>query len=119
MRFTVFQLSFTNEDYDEINSMVNPHVNHPKYSVRMKAQMGKLTFKQVQEIYKPVAHFDAEDLEHVFHISNSGQNEELITRLAPMTSVSVGDAVQDPDGNFWLVAGVGFVPIVEGVNENV
>lgn len=57
--------------------------------------------------YNNVSDIEANDLDEVFHIGNIGP-EENITRYLPMHSVSVGDIIEDPDGKFWMVDGIGF-----------
>ena len=60
--------------------------------------------------HKHVATIEADDLDEVFDIGNIGP-EELITRHAPMHSVSVGDVIQTPDGEFFAVASMGFTKL--------
>lgn len=57
--------------------------------------------------FKHVATIEADDLEEVFEIGNIGP-EHLITRHAPMHSVSVGDVIETPEGEFFAVASMGF-----------
>ena len=57
--------------------------------------------------YTHVSNITAEGLEDVFQIGNIGP-EENIERLAPMYSVSVGDIVEDENGNKSVVASFGF-----------
>lgn len=60
--------------------------------------------------FKHVATIEADDLDEVFEIGNIGP-EHLITRHAPMHSVSVGDVIQTPDGEFFAVASMGFTKL--------
>lgn len=57
--------------------------------------------------FKHVATIEAGDLNEVFDIGNIGP-EHLITRHAPMRSVSVGDVIETPEGEFFAVASFGF-----------
>lgn len=57
--------------------------------------------------FKHVATIEANDLEEVFEIGNIGP-EHLITRHAPMRSVSAGDVIETPEGEFFAVAPMGF-----------
>jgi len=61
--------------------------------------------------FKKVAIIDAEDLEDAFTISNVGEEEHLIERLAPMHSLSVGDVLIDENDRASYVAPFGFVAI--------
>ena len=58
--------------------------------------------------YQKVAVIDAVSFDDVFAISNLGEEEHLITRLAPMHSVSVGDVIIDEAGNSVYVDTFGF-----------
>ena len=60
-----------------------------------------------ENLYKEVAHIDAEDLDEVFTIGNIGP-EEKITRLASMHSLSVGDLICDENYNYSVIAPVGW-----------
>jgi hypothetical protein len=51
---------------------------------------------------------EAENYDDVFAISNIGEEEHLINRLAPMHSVSVGDVIVDENGNAVFVNMIGF-----------
>ena len=61
--------------------------------------------------YTHVSNITADDLNGVFHTGNMGP-EENIERLAPMYSVSVGDIVEDVDGNKSVVASMGYQEVV-------
>lgn len=58
-------------------------------------------------MYKHVADIEADDLDSVFEIGNVGP-ESSITRHAPMHSLSVGDIIENPQGNQYVVARFGF-----------
>ena len=60
--------------------------------------------------HKHVSTIEANDLNAVFDIGNIGP-EELITRHAPMHSVSLGDVIETPDGEFFAVASMGFTKL--------
>ncbi len=60
--------------------------------------------------FSPVCEMDASDLEEVFNLGNIGP-EEKITRLDRMHSVSVGDIIQNPTGEFYMVDDYGFKQI--------
>ena len=57
--------------------------------------------------YKEVCEIEADSLDEVFEIGNIGP-ESQITRLDRMASVSVGDLIEDEDGNRHVVANFGF-----------
>jgi hypothetical protein len=58
-------------------------------------------------LYTAVSYIEANDLNQVFEIGNIGP-ETNITRLNRMSSVSVGDLIEDEDGNRHVVASFGF-----------
>jgi hypothetical protein len=58
--------------------------------------------------YQKVAVIQAENFDHVFEISNLGEEEHLITRLSPMHSVSVGDVLVNEAGKAVFVDNYGF-----------
>jgi hypothetical protein len=59
------------------------------------------------DLYRKVAEIEADDLEHCFDIGNIGP-EDRITRIHGMSSISVGDIIEDANGVRCVVAGIGF-----------
>jgi len=108
MKYDIYQINLTNEEYDAVNSMANPHNDHAKFIASRNVAMEE--FEKGKEFYTKVAEIEANDLEHVFHIGNMGP-EELITRLDRMHSLSVGDIVVDGNGIQWGVASIGFTEV--------
>jgi len=106
MKYSIYQIRLTNLERDVINGMENPHTDHPKFKAYHDAHAEN--FDKAKGFYEKVAEIEATDLENVFHVSNSGQSEENITRLAPMHSISVGDVIVDGAGVQYGVAGFGF-----------
>jgi len=86
MKYSIYQIRLTNLERDVINGMENPHTDHPKFKAYHDAHAEN--FDKAKGFYEKVAEIEATDLENVFHVSNSGQSEENITRLAPMHSIS-------------------------------
>jgi len=108
MKYSIYQIVLTGEDCDEINSMENPHENHPKFRAHRLTMDGK--FNEGFGFYNKVAEIEANDLEHVFEISNLGR-EDAITRLDRMHSLSVGDIVIDGNNIQWGVEDIGFAEL--------
>lgn len=111
MNYKIYQINITGKDADEINGMENPRENHPKFKANTHAMFEE--WDQINyDFYSHVANIEANDLEHVFHISNwPWDREELesrIERLDRMHSLSVGDIVVDGNGVAWGVEGYGF-----------
>ena len=76
--------------------------------------------KKIVENFKsfvPVANFEVDDLDAVFEASNSPCNrdyyESVTYRLEPMESVSCGNLIKDPSGDFYVVSSNGFCKIEE------
>jgi hypothetical protein len=91
--FEVYQLNFRNAPENLANIMFMPN-----------AEM----IQNAREFYQKVAVIEAENYDDVFAISNIGEEEHLINRLAPMHSVSVGDVIVDENGNAVFVNMIGF-----------
>jgi hypothetical protein len=114
MKYGIYQITITADDSREINSMANPYKNHPKFAAHRIVSGARTVedFEAGKGFYKKVAEIEANDLEHVFEISNLG-HEKFITRLARMHSLSVGDIVVDGNDIQWGVADVGFDEVSE------
>ena len=111
MKYTVYQISYTDTDIDAINA----GVSNAKYDIKSGMSMDFRGEKTVdlaekalyENLYTGVAIIEANDLNQVFEIGNIGP-ETNITRLNRMSSVSVGDLIEDEDGNRHVVASFGF-----------
>jgi hypothetical protein len=107
MKFELFQINLTDADY----RLYDMGEDFPKLKAwRDAISLGSCKAGLDGDFYEKVAVIDAEDLDDVFEIGNIGP-EENITRLAPMHSVSVGDLIATPDGDLFVVKGVGFEKI--------
>jgi hypothetical protein len=104
-RFTVYQINFTREEVD----MINSGGLHNEYSMYLDTICcpTMAAIEKARSLYKPVAEIVAEDLEDVFHIGNMGP-ENKIKRLREMHSLSVGDVIKDEQGNAVYVDTFGF-----------
>ena len=111
MKYTVYQISYTDSDIDAINA----GVFNPKRDIKSDMSMdfsgektASLAEKALYEgLYTAVSYIEADNLDQVFEIGNIGP-ETNITRLNRMSSVSVGDLIEDEDGNRHVVASFGF-----------
>lgn len=115
--FNIYQNQLDKETRDELNRIGWDEAADKFSSVRTHLEM---TFHASAEKFQPemssdyelVAQIEAEGLEDVFRISNLGNQEESVTRFAPMHSLSVGDVVEDTsNGGFWLCCDYGFEEI--------
>lgn len=100
MKYQIYQINLTEKD----------ELNERKLNVYRD-----ISFRPTSELiathfnyFNKVAIIDANDLDDAFAISNLGEEEELIERLAPMHSLSVGDVLIDEDNNASYVATFGF-----------
>jgi hypothetical protein len=111
MKYTVYQISYTDA---EINA-INDGMKNMKREMRADMAMDFSGNKMVDlvekalynDLYTGVAQIEADDLNRVFEIGNIGP-ESNITRLGRMASISVGDLIEDEDGNRHVVANFGF-----------
>lgn len=99
MKFTVYQINLSDEDYEnrDLREMYLDTTMSPTAKAIVKAS----------DLYVKVAEIEANDFEEVFEIGNMGP-EEKITRITRMHSVSVGDIVKREDGVTKFVAPFGF-----------
>ena len=111
MKFTVYQISYTQAEIDGINAGMKSMKREMRADMGMDFRGEKivgLAEKALYEgLYTGVAHIEADNLDQVFEIGNIGP-ESNITRLSRMASVSVGDLIEDEDGNRHVVANFGF-----------
>ena len=111
--FKLWQVHLTDEEIDVINK--HGHGAVEKHRLHLDIQFKETTMWSIDKMFSKkyfthVANIKANNLEDVFKIGNIGP-EENITRLAPMHSVSVGDIVEDENGNRHVVSNFGFESI--------
>jgi len=113
-KFKLYQIHTTKEEDDLINAeghdAVPKHKMHLDMTFRKQEDTGAIA-KQAFDLgyYSHVSNIIAKSFEGVFSVGNMGP-ESQIERFADcsMYSVSVGDIVEDEDGNKSVVAGMGF-----------
>jgi len=66
-------------------------------------------FSPILNHFAPVASVMADSLGEVFEIGNGMGDASQLVRILPMHSVSVGDFIQDSDGECHLVMPMGFL----------
>jgi hypothetical protein len=114
MKYAVYQIQLTDAEFDLINEKGHDAV--PANVARLNMTMDysgnrieKLAYDAFEAgYYTHVANIEANNLNQVFDIGNIGPMKS-IERIAPMSSVSVGDIIVDEDGQMTVVAPVGFV----------
>ena len=116
MKYKIFQIKLSDAEVDHVNK--HGHDSVAKNSARLDMNLrandtGKLAAEAFNKgYYTHVSNITADSLEGVFHVGNMGP-EELIERLAPMHSLSVGDIVEGADGVKHVVADFGFKKVDE------
>jgi hypothetical protein len=71
-------------------------------------QVAKLAREAMRSgYYTHVSNITAEDVTQVFEVGNIGP-ESQIERLGRMSSVSVGNVVEEPNGTQWVCAAFGW-----------
>lgn len=108
--YKIFQVALEEADTDIISDF--GWFDACVYSVKIRAYVESTIKHQFSVAFslgqhKHVASIQCDSLQQVFDIGNMGP-EEKITRYAPMHSVSVGDVIQTPEGEFFAVASFGF-----------
>ena len=107
--FRIFQINLTSEQINEVNTTCEmPEFYKAYMALRWNPTQEAIT--KASGMYKKVAEITAKDLEDVFTISNIGK-EEFINRLAPMSSISVGDIVVNENDDAFIVQPIGFKQI--------
>lgn len=111
-KYKVFQIQLSDDEHKLVN--LNGHDSVPKQRVRLdimfanSAEIGAMATEGFRNgFYTHVSNIVADTLEGVFEIGNIGP-EENIERLNRMSSVSVGDIIEDDAGDKWVVANFGF-----------
>lgn len=99
MRYGVYQI--------KINAFSPANVR----DAYMDAMCGRAARGLAENLYEKVAEIEADDLEQVFDIGNIGP-EERITRIGLMSSISVGNIIEDQHNRRFVVADIGFEEIV-------
>jgi len=111
MKYTVYQINYTNDEIEGINSGMKSMKRDIKSDMAFDFRGEKivdLAEKALYEnLYNAVSYIEADSLNEVFQVGNIGP-ESQITRLDRMASVSVGDLIEDEDGNRHVVANFGF-----------
>jgi hypothetical protein len=115
MKYKIFQIQLTDAEVAMINA--NGHDSVPKQKLRLNISMsfgepigGLVKEALAADYYTHVGNITANDLEDVFNVGNIGP-EENIERLDRMSSLSVGDVVEDEHGVRHVVASFGFEEI--------
>lgn len=93
------------QNFEVYQLKLNEFSSEELFNIRFKPNAELILNAKNQ--YKKVAVIQAENYDHVFEISNIGE-EDLITRLAPMHSVSVGDVIVNEAGKAVFVDNFGF-----------
>ena len=110
MKFKLYQIHLTEAEYNKVNAegrdSVPKHIAHLDMS--FSEDTGALAKKAMDNNwYTHVSNITANDVEDVFRVGNIGP-EENIERLAPMHSVSVGDVVENENGDQFVCASFGW-----------
>ena len=112
MKFAIYQIQLSNAQYDLINAKgpdaVPAHMAKMKMTMDFDDTIGGLASDAWDNgFYTHVSNIDAYTLEGVFHVGNMGPETD-IERLSRMSSISVGDIIEDENGKQSVVANVGF-----------
>ncbi len=115
MLFTIYQIHLSDAQYKRINKL--------GWADAQKSNKAIAAYREVKfrgsdnwkpdhlPLYNKVALCEADSMEHVFHIMNAWTEEERVTRLDKLHSLSVGDIVETESGCYYMVDFVGFKSI--------
>ena len=116
MKYAIHQISLTDAQYDAINNDEIVPAFTAKTKMSMDFNGDNIQANTADAFfaghYSHVANITANDLAHVFEISNMGP-EQNIERLARKSSLSMGDIVIDENNIVWVVASFGFEEVTE------
>ena len=108
MKYTVHQIHLTNEQVDEVNSSVEwPSYYARKTQTTVSPDEEKIAAAWNAGDYAPACRIEADSLEGVYEVGNIGPAEQ-IEPLGKWHSVSVGDVVENENGDRYYVASFGF-----------
>ena len=103
----VYQIRLTDTEVDA--------VNNGETFPRAQAYFGRefeRTFKAENfQYYTHVANVHTNDMEDAFRVMNLWEQPELVDRLGPCSSMSVGDILELEDGSLHRVASFGFTAL--------
>lgn len=108
MKYDLYQIKLTKEQNAEVNSGQRPEFYEKYLDILMLPNVQKVL--NARNMYSKVAAIKADNLEEVFTIGNIGP-ESAITRLAPMSNVSVGDVIVDTYGDAYVCLSFGWQEI--------
>lgn len=121
MKYQILQIRVTDAEIDLINETGDFNAV-PKFAAKRDLDFAEMKGTTIEVLakeyfdkgyYTHVANIEGSDLEHVFQISNLGNEEDRVERLDRMHSLSVGDLVIDGNDIVWVVANFGFEEVCE------
>ena len=108
MIFKIFQIRLSKEERDQVN--LTGHDSVPKQKFKLNLHDRKISSDYVRNgfnYFNHVANIIASDLNDVWVIGNIGV-ENQIEKFDRMTSLSVGDIIQNESGFQFLIQSYGF-----------
>ena len=91
---------------------------HPKAVAYTEALVhGDVKAGIMHDCYDHVATILADDLNHVFEVGNIGPEDRIERINDRVRSLSVGDIIEDEDGNCSVVHNVGFTPLAQSFHR--
>ena len=103
----VYQIQLTDAELDAFNRGAR--------SEKSKAYLSRMfdgTLKpEIFQFYDHVANVYAADMDDAYRLMNLWEDEALVERLGPCSSMSVGDILELEDGSKYRVASFGFAAL--------
>jgi len=106
----VYQIQLSDAEIDAIN-----RGEETKKSKAYFARSFERTFSaEMFEHYTHVANVDTESMEEAFHVMNLWEgSDNIVEKLGPCSSMSVGDILELEDGSRYRCSSFGFTPLDE------
>ena len=103
----VYQIQLTDAEVDAINR----GEENEKFTAFMGRSFERTFKSEFIQYYSHVANVDTNDMEAAFSLMNLWNDESLVERLGPCSSMSVGDILEMKDGSKYRCASFGFTKI--------
>lgn len=122
MKYSVYQIQFSAEQYDAINNGSSVPAFDAKCAMDLDFAGNKIGGVASEAFeagyYTHVANIEADDFNDCFEVGNIGPDDQ-IERFGKMSSLSVGDVLVDEEGTVAAIAPVGFVAFSHNPNLSV
>lgn len=103
----VYQIRLTDAEVDAINR----DESFPKANAFFARDLDSLFKAENFQYYTHVANVQTDDMEDAYRLMNLWEEPELVERVGPCSSMSVGDILELADGSKFRCASFGFTQL--------